>query len=315
MLPLIVVSDGLDKDLFEQLKKTPQFEVHPQSKIQKTELFELSSKISGIIVRSNTQINKEFIDKAPQLKYVLRAGEGTDNIDTTYCSQKGIIVSNTPGANSLSAAELAIGQMFNLARHLSHAHITMKEGIWEKSKFTGFEISGKKIAVVGLGKIGKIVLKKLKGFEGEYYFFDPFVQQKDFLEATKLETLEEVFSLADIISLHLPYTPQTHNIINLNLMKKMKKNAILVNACRGNILNEEDLLKALNEDSFLGAALDVFSEEPLSENSPLRNHPKILVTPHLGASTQEAQYRVGEMALKQIRNFFIEGKIENQVLK
>jgi D-3-phosphoglycerate dehydrogenase len=306
MKPFIVVSDGLDKELFEKLRQFDFLEVHPQSKLTRDELMALAPKINGLVVRSATQVDEGLLKQAMQLNYVVRAGEGIDNIQLKLCKEKNITVANTPGANSLSAAEMAISLMFTLLRHTSSADASMRKGEWEKTAFMGRELSGKTLGILGLGKIGQLVAKRLSGFELRTLFYDPKIECAPFAAPTleKVQTLKEIFSQSDIITMHLPYMKETHHLINLDLMKSMKKSGILINASRGNIINETDLAIALKEKYFAGAALDVFSSEPLKADSPLRQVPNLLLTPHLGASTEEAQFRVGEMVLNQLKEFF-----------
>lgn len=312
MKPFIVVPDGLDKELFEALKKDSNFEVHPESKVSRDQLKSMASKINGMIIRSATTVDKELIDLMPNLKLVIRAGEGTDNIDKKYANSKGVKAANTPGANNNSAAEHAIALMFTLLRKTNLADASMKVGEWEKSAFTGNEMANKTIGVVGFGRIGQIVAKRLSGFEPKILFYDPIIEKSDIPGATKITNLEDIFKQADIITVHVPLIEQTKNLIDKKLLGMMKPTAILVNAARGKIVNEEDLYDALSNKKFRGAGFDVFAEEPL-KNSKLPTLKNIVLTPHLGASTEEAQFRVGEMSLHQIREFFVNNKLLNEV--
>lgn len=312
MKPFIVVPDGLDKELFEALKKDANFEVHPESKVSRDQLKAMAPKVNGMIIRSATTVDKELIDLMPNLKLVIRAGEGTDNIDKKYANSKGVKAANTPGANNNSAAEHAIALMFTLLRKTNLADASMKVGEWEKSAFTGNEMANKTIGVVGFGRIGQIVAKRLSGFEPKILFYDPIIEKSDIPGATKITNLEDIFKQADIITVHVPLIEQTKNLIDKKLLSLMKPTAILVNAARGKIVNEEDLYDALVNKKFRGAGFDVFAEEPL-KNSKLPTLKNIVLTPHLGASTEEAQFRVGEMSLHQIREFFVNNKLLNEV--
>ncbi len=310
--PLIVVSDGFDKALFEQLKKMPELEVHPESKLAKEQVMELLPRMEGLIVRSATKVDPAFLDKAQKLKLVIRAGEGVDNIDVKYAKTKNVKVANTPGANSNSAAEHAISLMFTVLRKTAWAHASMLRGEWEKTKFNGNEMAGKTVGFVGFGRIGQIVARRLAGFEIKVLFADPMVTKCE-IPYAKPASIEEVFKQSDIITMHMPLMDSTRGMITEKYLRTMKKTAILVNAARGGIVNEEHLYTCLKEGVFRGAGFDVFASEPLEKNSKLLTLENIVLTPHLGASTDEAQFRVGEMAVHQIREFFVNNKLLNEV--
>ena len=312
MKPFIVVADGFSSELFDQLKNINQFEVYPKSKIDQAELQTLLPKINGLIIRSATTVDQALLEFAPNLKYVIRAGEGTDNIDKSLCQKKDVRVSNTPGANNNSAAEHAIALMFTLLRSTASANQSMHEKRWDKSLYMGNEVLNKTIGIVGFGRIGQIVAQRLAGFEPNVLFYDPFVD-KSALSYAKKATLEEVFSKSDIVSIHVPLIKQTENLIDQNLLSKMKKTAILVNAARGKIVNEDHLYECLSQNKIKGAAFDVFANEPLPADSKLRNLENIILTPHLGASTEEAQLRVGQMCIDQLKEFFINNNLVNEV--
>lgn len=314
MKPFIVVSDGFDKNLFNQLVASEELNVHPKSKITPEELDKLLPEVNGLIIRSATKVTKELLEKAPNLKLVIRAGAGTDNIDKLACQEKGVKVENTPGANSNSAAEHAIAMMMTVLRKTAYAHSSMKEGKWEKALFTGNELWKKKVGFVGFGRIAELAAKRISGFEPEVSFYDPFVESSELEYVSKAETLEEIFQNSDIITLHLPLMEKTKNLITKKYLEMMKPNAILINCARGGIVNEDDLFMILSEGKIRGAGFDVFSSEPLEEHSKLLGLDNLVMTPHLGASTEEAQIRVGEMAVVQIKEFFLnDGNVINEV--
>ncbi len=313
MKPFIVIPDGFNAKLFEELKNNDSFEVYPEKKITQDKLKELLPKTNAIVIRSATKMTKEYIDMAPNLKYIIRAGEGTDNIDKVYCQEKGIKVSNTPGANSNSVAEHAIALMLTTLRKTAWAHESTKNGKWEKAKFSGNEIFKKKIGFVGFGKIGQIAAKRLSGFEPAILYYSPSGRKVKDIPNAKLATLDEIFSECDIISLHLPLNDKSRGLIGNDLLSQMKSNAILVNTARGGVVDEEALYVALKEGKIKGAAMDVFANEPLEEGSKLRELENIVLVPHLGASTDEAQERVGEMAVDQLREFFLNNLVINEV--
>ncbi|HXH75858.1 MAG TPA: hydroxyacid dehydrogenase [Bacteriovoracaceae bacterium] len=311
--PFIVFSDGSDKEIFDSISKNTALEVYPKPKLTQDELKTLLPKITGLVIRSATKVNKELIDAAPNLKYVVRAGEGTDNIDKAYCAEKGIKVSNTPGANNNSAAEHAVALMLTVLRKTAQADASMRQGKWDKDAFTGNELSNKTVGIMGFGRIGQIVAKRISGFEPKILFFDPLVHESQVKYATKVNTLDELFSKSDIVTVHTPLIDATKGVVNHALLSKMKPTAILVNAARGKIVNENDLYEILKAKKIKGAGLDVFANEPLEEGSKLKELDNIVLTPHLGGSTEEAQFRVGEMAAHQIVEFFTNKNLLNEV--
>ncbi len=313
MKPFIVICDGMDKAAFAHLCSLDQFEVAQKAKHTAEEIEALLPRANALVIRSATKVTADTLEKAPHLKYVIRAGEGTDNIDKVACEQKGVKVSNTPGANNNSAAEHAIALMMTVLRKTAWAHQSMAEGRWDKSLYTGNELLGKEVGIVGFGRIGQILAKRISGFEPKVHFYDPFVAQETFPDYCKCETLEEIFSTSDILTVHTPLNDHTKGLINSELLSKMKPGAVLINAARGKIVDEDALLKVLSEGKIRGAGFDVFANEPLDENSPLRKCENLVLTPHLGASTEEAQVRVAEMAINQLNEFFHNNNLLNEV--
>lgn len=313
MKPFIVVPDGFDKSLFEELKKNSNLEVHPTSKVSQEELKTLLPKVNGLIIRSATTVNAELLELAPNLKIVIRAGEGTDNIDKNLCAQKGVKVANTPGANNNSAAEQAVALMMSCLRNTPFANKTMHEGKWEKNALTGLELWKKKVGIVGFGRIGQIVAKRISGFEPEVLFFDPVMEKSDLPNTRKVADLKEIFSTCDIVTIHTPLLPQTKGMVTGELLNLMKKDAILINAARGGIVDEEALYALLKDKKIRCAGFDVFATEPLPADSKLIELDNLIMSPHVGASTEEAQFRVGEMAVHQINEFFVNNNLLNEV--
>jgi D-3-phosphoglycerate dehydrogenase len=312
MKPFIVFSDGCDKEIFDAISKNPELEVHPKPKVTQDELKALLPRINGLVIRSATKVTKELVDAAPHLKYVVRAGEGTDNIDKAYCATKGIKVSNTPGANNNSAAEHAVALMMTVLRKTAWAHTSMKGGKWDKDAFTGNELTGKTVGIMGFGRIGQLVAKRISGFEPKILFFDPVLKDAP-AGTTKVNTLEELFSQSDVVTIHTPLLDSTKNCVNAALLAKMKPSAILVNAARGKIVDENALYETLAAKKIRGAGFDVFANEPLEEGTKLRDLDNIVLTPHLGGSTEEAQFRVGEMAAHQVTTFLTKGELLHEV--
>jgi len=313
MKPMILVCDGMDKNVFNELCALNDFDVHAKAKNSQDEIKELLPKAHALIIRSATKVNAELLSAAPNLKYVIRAGEGTDNIDKVACAEKGVKVSNTPGANNNSAAEHAIALMMTTLRNTASAHKKMKEGGWDKSLFTGLELADKKVGIVGFGRIGQIVAKRISGFEPKVLFYDPFLESSDISYASKAKDLEEIFSTCDVITLHTPLMDATKNLIGHELLNIMKSNSILINVSRGGIVDENALYDVLKDKKIRGAGFDVFATEPLPADSPLRTLDNLITSPHLGASTEEAQLRVGQMAVHQIQEFFLKENHLNEV--
>ena len=310
--PFLAVTDGMDPKAFDELKKIPQLETHPADRLSREELLSLAPKIQGLVIRSKTAVTADLLEKATALQYIVRAGEGTDNVDKAACRGRGIAVSNTPGANAHSVAEHAIGLMTAVLRKTALAHRSMAEGRWDKKLFTGSELAYKKVGIVGLGKIGRLLAKKLSGFEVALGFFDPFVEDEP-SGMEKASTLEELFSASDIISLHLPSTEETKGLVGKRLLSLMGPQAVLINTARGELVDEEALCEALSSRRIKGAALDVFFREPLAPDSPLRKLDSVVLTPHIAAGTEEAQRRTSFMAVQQLKAFFLEGRHLNKV--
>jgi D-3-phosphoglycerate dehydrogenase len=311
--PFIIVTDGMDKELFDALKSESKLDVHPKAKLTQEELKPLLTKANALIIRSATNPDKAFIDQCPNLKLIIRAGEGTDNIDKKYCAEKGIKVANTPGANNNSAAEHAFAMIMTVLRKTALANQSMKKGEWEKNAFTGNELWKKTVGIVGFGRIGQILCKRMQGFEPDVLFYDPFIKESPFAWAKKAESLEDLFKKSDIISIHTPLMDQTKNLITMKYLSLMKPSAILVNCARGKIVNEDDLYTLLKEKKIKGAGFDVFAQEPLDKSSKLLELENLIMSPHLGASTEEAQFRVGEMCVHQVKEFFINNNLLNEV--
>jgi len=251
----------------------------------------------GMVVRSRTKVRKDLIDVCPNLKVILRGGAGLDTIDHEYAKTKGITVMNTPLANSKSVAELAIGYMLMMARSLYAASATMKAEKWEKKAFNGDEIGGKTLGLIGIGNIGKEVTKRALAMEMTVVAYDPYVKE---MAGVKLVSLDELLAQSDYISLHLPKTKESSNMIGKEQFAKMKNGVRIVNCARGGIVNEEALYEALTSGKVAGAALDVFNEEPPTDWK-LAKLDNVIASPHIGAATKEAQARVGaEVAEKLI---------------
>ncbi|CAN5610744.1 MAG: phosphoglycerate dehydrogenase [Actinomycetota bacterium] len=277
------------------------FDVDVKLGLPPEELLDVIGGYDGLIIRSATQVTAEVIEKADRLKAIGRAGIGVDNIDIEAASKKGILVANAPESNTVAAAEHTLGMMLAVARRIPIADATLKKGEWNRSAYKGVEVAEKTLGLVGLGHVGAIVARGALGMGMRVLAYDPYVSEDRMREMNveRAATTDEVFENADFISLHVPRTPQTMGMVNTETLEKMKDTAYLVNVARGGIVDETDLYNALKSGAIAGAALDVFVEEPTTD-SPIFTLPNVVVTPHLGASTAEAQDRAGITAAEQV---------------
>ena len=267
----------------------------------------------GLVVRSAVQVDDALMASAPKLRVIGRAGVGVDNIDAEAATRRGIVVMNTPGANAIAVAELTLGMMLALARQLPKANSTMHSGKWEKKSLQGVELRGKKLGVLGLGRIGLEVARRARGFGMEVIGHDPFVSASIAREnAIQLVSTDELFQQADYLTLHVGLTPQTTGIINEETIAKMKKGVRIVNCARGELIVEEALAEALKSGQVGGAALDVFHQEPLKD-SPFFALENVILTPHIAGSTAEAQEAVGVQIALQVREYLKLGVVQNAV--
>lgn len=288
----ILITDGMDEEAVRQLKDMG-YEVVEQF-FETEELKEQIKKVNVIIVRSATKIRKEIIDSAVEtgnLRLIIRGGVGLDNIDVAYAKSKEIEVKNTPEANSLAVAELALGHMFSLARFIGISNVTMRDEKWNKKKYTGIELYGKTLGIVGFGRIGKELAKKAYALGMRVIYNDILGSIAEMSEYTFV-SLDELLANSDFISLHVPGNKDKSPLIGKSEFSKMKDGIYLINCARGSVIDEKALLEALNSGKVAGAGLDVFVEEPTS-NFDLVKHKKVSVTPHIGGSTEEAQKRIG----------------------
>ena len=264
----------------------------------------------AVLVRSATRISPECLKDAVRLKVIGRAGAGVDTIDVDAATARGIAVMNAPDGNTLAAAEHAISLLFALARHIPRADAGMKAGGWPKAGLTGFELEGKKLGVIGLGRIGGTVARKAQGIGMDVAAFDPFLPASAAGKGSvPLKTLDELLAWADVVTLHIPRTKETTNLLSEQRMRSMKRGAYVINAARGGLVDESALLQLLDEGHLAGAALDTFTTEPLPADSPLRAHANLILTPHLGASTGEAQQAVSMILARQVIDFVATGAV------
>ena len=311
-MPKILISDAMDNIASEILLKN-NLEVDIKINLDPEELKKIISNYEGLIVRSTTKVTTDIIEAATNLKIIGRAGAGVDNIDVETAKSKNIIVMNTPGGNTNATAEHTIGLIFSLLRKIPIANETTHKGLWEKKKMKGSELKGKKIGIIGFGNVGKRVaeISHLLGMKVSIYssYFNSI--KNDFVNYDSSE-LKNILTNSDIISFHCKPNKDGSSIITSNEINLMKKNCILINTARGDLINETDLIHALKNNLISGAALDVFKKEPLKE-SQLFNLENIILTPHIAASTDEAQIVVAEMVANQFCDYFINNKIINSI--
>ena len=310
MMPKVLISDTMSPRAAEIfVERGIEVDVIPDMTLD--ELKACISGYDGLVVRSATSVTPELLEAAKKLKIIGRAGIGVDNIDIFSASEKGIVVMNTPFGNSITTAEHAIAMMFAIARNIAAASVSTHAGKWEKAKFVGVELSSKTLGIIGCGNIGSIVAERAIGLKMKVAAYDPFLSPERALNigVDKVE-LDDLFRRADIISLHTPLTDATRGIIDHQAIKKMKNGVLIVNCARGGLVNEEDLKNSIESGKVAGAALDVFSQEPATENVLFGNE-KIVATPHLGASTNEAQVNVAIQISEQVSDYLLNGAVVN----
>src|SRR5512145_855441 len=289
-------------------------DVDVKGKMTPEELEAVIDNYDGVVVRGATKATAEVFEKVERLKVIGRAGSGTDNIDKAAATKKGVVVMNTPGGNTVTTGEHAIALMMALARQLPQATASMKDGKWEKNKFMGTELTDKVLGIVGLGNIGKVVAERALGLKMVVVGYDPFVGKDDAARlGVEAVSLDELYRRSDFITFHTPLTPETKNMVGKDSIAKMKKGVFIINCARGALVNEAELLAALESGKVKGVALDVYPVEPPPADVPLLKHANVILTPHLGASTTEAQEKVAVLIAEQISDFLKKGTIRNSV--
>ncbi len=305
----VLLTDGIDIAGVDLLGKTEVIEPIVEAKPGRGKLLEIVADCDGIVVRSASQVDRELIEAAPDLKVIGRAGVGVDNVDIDAATERGVIVMNSPGGSSTTTAEHAVAMMFALSRNIPQAYCLLKDGTWDKSRFKGVELRGKTLGVVGLGRIGSEVARMARGIGMDVMAYDPFIRpDSEQTGGLQLVDLDEIFADADFISVHTPLTEDTRNLIDRGVIAGMKDGVRLINCARGGIINEPDLADALASGRVAGAAFDVFESEP-NTDSPLYGLDNFIATPHLGASTIEAQRKVSEDICGQVADYLVKNTI------
>ncbi len=301
----ILVSDPIDKAGIDILSQVAQ--VDQQIGLETDDLKKIIGDYDALMIRSGTQVTADVIESASRLRIIGRAGVGVDNVDIPAATKQGVLVVNSPGGNTIAAAEHALALLLSLSRHVPHAHSSTISGGWDRKKYVGNELYKKVLGVVGLGKIGSHVAHVAKAMGMEVIGYDPFISADRAQQMqVRLTSIESLFKQSDYVSLHLPRTPDTENLVDADLLKSMKSTARLVNCARGGIIDEPALANAITKGVIAGAAIDVFANEPLEKGSSLLSvKDKLILTPHLGASTEEAQENVAIDVAEQIRDVLL----------
>ncbi|CAN5739184.1 phosphoglycerate dehydrogenase [soil metagenome] len=307
----VLVTDEVDPEGIAILRSAPQLEVVERPTLPASELLEEISEYDGLVGRSATRISSELLNRATRLRVVGRAGVGVDNVDLERATELGIAVINAPGGNIVSVAELTFGVLLSILRHVHEASRSMSAGEWRRSALGGTELRGRTFAIIGLGRIGSEVARRARGFGVKLIGFDPFVSEARFEElgVERAPSLEELLTRADIVTLHVPLTVQTSGMIGAAELALLRRQAIVLNLARGGIVDESALAEALSNGRIAAAGLDVFSQEPLPGDHPLRSVPNLILTPHLGASTSEAQKSVSLEACAAVRDALVSGDL------
>jgi len=312
----IIVCDPVSPKGIALLQQRPEFQVVVLPKrLTEAELLPVVADATALVVRSETKVTRKVIEAAKKLRVVGRAGVGVDNVDVQAATQQGVVVMNTPGGNTVTTAELSFAMMMSLARKVPQAHATMVAGKWDRKLFQGSELAGKTLGVLGMGRIGTEVAKRALVFGMRVVAYDPYLTE-DRVKAIGAEfadSVDDLYRAADFITIHMPVTPETKHMVNAAAFAKMKPGVRLVNCARGEIIVEADLVAALESGKVAGAALDVYSVEPLPADHPFRKQPNLILTPHLGASTGEAQEKCGIEVAEVITAYLLTGEVRNAV--
>ncbi len=310
----VLISDDMHPAGIAVLEAHPNIEVEVRPGLKPEELKKVIQDADALAIRSATKVTAELLNAAPRLKVVGRAGTGLDNVDIAAASKRGIVVMNTPGGNTITTAEHAVSLLLALARNIPQAAQSMREGKWEKKKFQGTEIFNKTLGIIGMGRIGSVVAERALGLRMRVLSYDPFITKELAGNlGVELVSLDELLARADFITLHTPKTKDTAKLLNKEAFKKMKPGVRIINCARGGLIDEKALLEALKGGKVAGAALDVYETEPPPADFPLREFANVICTPHLGASTEEAQANVAVAICEQIMEFLLYGTIKNAV--
>lgn len=308
----VLVPDNVDRSAIDLLEARAEIRVCAPGKLARPDLLAAVADAQAIIIRSGVSADAELIARAPLLKAIARAGVGVDNVDLEAASARGIVVMNTPGGNTISTAEHSFGLMLALSRHIPQGHQSLLDGRWDRKLFSGVELKGKTLGIIGLGRIGQAIAARAQAFEMTVIAHDPFLPAQVAAEINvPLLSLAQVYARSDYLTLHALATDETRGMINARSIAAMKDGMRIINAARGALIKAADLAAALSSGKVAGAALDVFEAEPPPADHPLIGHPKVIHTPHLAASTADAQATVAREAAQLVIDFLLEGKTAN----
>jgi D-3-phosphoglycerate dehydrogenase / 2-oxoglutarate reductase len=311
----VLICDPISPKGIALLQERPEFSVTVLSKrISEEELLQMLGEVEAMVVRSETKITRKVMENAPRLRVVGRAGVGVDNVDVEAATQRGIVVMNTPSGNTISTAELTFSMLMALARKIPQAHASMKAGEWNRKAFQGVELYNKTLGILGMGRIGAEVARRALAFGMKVLAYDPYLAlARAKALQVELKELDEIYARADFITVHMPMTDETRGMLNREAFAKMRKGVAVLNCARGGIINEKDLYEAIQSGQVGSAALDVYEKEPAPADFPLRELPQVIMTPHLGASTEEAQENVGIEVAEAITDYLLHGAVRNAV--
>jgi D-3-phosphoglycerate dehydrogenase len=310
----ILVTDSLAPQGLEVFQRAQGFDVDVRLGLKPEELKKIIADYDGWVIRSGTNVTADLIEAATNLKVVGRAGVGFENVDVDAASKKGVVVMNTPGGNNVTTGEHTISLMMALARHIPQAVASLKSGQWKRDKFVGVELCNKTLGVIGLGNVGRIVAERAAGLRMKVIGYDPFISPENIARmGVEPAGLEEIFTKSDFITVHVPLTPETQGLINREAFAKMKPGVRIINCARGGIVDEKDLAEAIRAGTVAGAALDVYVDEPPPPDHPLIQLEQVITTPHLGASTDEAQLNVAIAVAEQMVDFLSQGVVRYAV--
>ncbi len=308
----VLVPDNVHQKAIDLLEANDGIRVSAPGKLERADLLDAVADANALIIRSGVTADAELLAEGPQLKAIARAGVGVDNIDLDAATERGIVVMNTPGGNTISTAEHTFGLMIALSRHIPHGHQSLAEGRWDRKLFSGVELKGKALGIIGLGRIGQAIATRAQAFEMTVIAHDPYLPP-EVAEAIQVSLLPlaEVYARSDFLTFHAMVTEETRGMVNAHSIARMKDGVRIINAARGALINSADLAQALRTGKVAGAALDVYETEPPPADHPLINLPKVIHTPHLAASTSDAQVTVAVEAAQLIVDYLLTGVAEN----
>lgn len=310
----VLISDNVDKRAVALLQDNPAIRVTFEGDMPRDKVLSVIADADALVIRSATKADATLLQSATKLKAIARAGVGVDNVDLNVATEKGIVVMNTPDGNTISTAEFTFGLMLSLARHIPQAHDSLGGGKWDRKSFTGVELRGKTLGVVGFGRIGRAVAKRALAFEMTVIAYDPYIPADVAADlGVEMVSLDDIYTRSDFITLHTLLTDETRDMIRAETIARMKPGVRIVDAARGALINEADLAAAIKAGQVAGAALDVFQQEPPQENNPLIGLPGVVHTPHLAASTEDAQIVVAVEAAQLVRDALLKGEYKNVV--